>query len=109
MILAGLVWHASDWIVFCSSTESWRSLLTVLLPEIGFWKGAVVAVKVIVHNASMARKVDTLRESLVGISMQHPHVVRLPPGCCPAQPALGFSGCACGLPASPSHCALELW
>ncbi|CAL5229280.1 g12574 [Coccomyxa viridis] len=39
------------------------------------WKGAVVAVKVIVHNASMARKVDTLRESLVGISMQHQHVM----------------------------------
>lgn len=36
----------------------------------------MVAVKVIVHNASMACKVDTLRESLVGISMQHPHVVR---------------------------------
>jgi hypothetical protein len=42
----------------------------------GFWKGAVVAVKVIVHDASMARKVDALRESLVGISMQHPHVVK---------------------------------
>lgn len=42
----------------------------------GSWKGAVVAVKVIMHNTSMARKVDTLRESLVGISMQHPHVVR---------------------------------
>ena len=37
-----------------------------------------MAVKVIVHNASMARKVDTLRESLVGISMQHQHVVRSP-------------------------------
>ena len=49
----------------------------MLLLWAGYWKGAVVAVKVIVHNASMARKVDTLRESLVGISMQHPHVVRL--------------------------------
>ena len=48
----------------------------MLLPLLaGSWKGAAVAVKVIVHNASMARKVDTLRESLVGISMQHPHVV----------------------------------
>ena len=45
----------------------------------GSWKGAPVAVKVIVHNASMARKVDTLRESLVGISMQHPHVVSTNP------------------------------
>ena len=47
----------------------------MLLLLAGSWKGAAVAVKVIVHNASMARKVDTLRESLVGISMQHPHVV----------------------------------
>ena len=48
----------------------------------GSWKGSAVAVKVIVHNASMARKVDTLRESLVGISMQHPHVVST----CPHSP-----------------------
>ena len=47
----------------------------MLLLLAGSWKRAAVAVKVIVHNASMARKVDTLRESLVGISMQHPHVV----------------------------------
>ncbi len=51
--------------------DSWLALFLA-----GSWKGAVVAVKVIVHNTSMARKVDTLRESLVGISMQHPHVVR---------------------------------
>ena len=51
----------------------------MLLLLAGSWKGAAVAVKVIVHNASMARKVDTLRESLVGISMQHPHVVSTRP------------------------------
>ena len=51
----------------------------MLLLRAGSWKGAAVAVKVIVHNASMARKVDTLRESLVGISMQHPHVVSTRP------------------------------
>jgi hypothetical protein len=33
-------------------------------------------VKVISHDATLSRKVDTLRESLVGISMQHPNVVR---------------------------------
>ncbi len=42
----------------------------------GEWKGGVVAVKVIAHDASLSRRVDTLRESLVGISMQHPNVVR---------------------------------
>ena len=42
----------------------------------GEWKGGVVAVKVIAHDASLSRRVDTLRESLVGISMQHPCVVR---------------------------------
>ena len=51
----------------------------MLLLRAGSWKGAAVAVKVIVHNASMARKVDTLRESLVGISMQHPNVVSTRP------------------------------
>ena len=44
----------------------------------GQWRGGAIAVKVIRHDASLSRKVDTLRESLVGISMQHPCVVRPP-------------------------------
>lgn len=34
-----------------------------------------MAIKAIMHNATLSRKVDTLRESLVGISIQHPNVV----------------------------------
>ena len=97
--VAGFVWRVLDR-VLCSLTNSWRSLLTLLLLCVGYWKGAVVAVKVIVHNASMARKVDTLRESLVGISMQHQHVVRLPsvPPCLPRK---HFAHACC--PSSRAH------
>jgi len=42
----------------------------------GSWRTSTVAIKVITHNATLSRKVDTLRESLVGISIQHPNVVR---------------------------------
>jgi hypothetical protein len=46
-----------------------------------------VAIKVINHDATLSKKVDTLRESLVGISIQHPNVVRplsLPPSAIPS-------------------------
>ncbi len=41
----------------------------------GSWRESTVAIKAITHNATLSRKVDTLRESLVGISIQHPNVV----------------------------------
>ena len=41
----------------------------------GSWRESTVAIKAIMHNATLSRKVDTLRESLVGISIQHPNVV----------------------------------
>lgn len=31
--------------------------------------------QVITHDATLSKKVDTLRESLVGISIQHPNVM----------------------------------
>ena len=73
------------------------------MPVAAYWKGAVVAVKVIVHNASMARKVDTLRESLVGISMQHQHVVR--PLSMP--PCRHYGILFSGLPVTPSMIVLS--
>ncbi|KAK9917057.1 hypothetical protein WJX75_000396 [Coccomyxa subellipsoidea] len=41
----------------------------------GLWRESTVAIKAIMHNATLSRKVDTLRESLVGISIQHPNVM----------------------------------
>ncbi|CAL8464929.1 g4464 [Coccomyxa elongata] len=41
----------------------------------GSWCESTVAIKAITHDASLSRKVDTLRESLVGISIQHPNVM----------------------------------
>lgn len=44
----------------------------------GRWRGAVVAVKVVAHDRSIASLAETLRESALSTSIQHPNVVRAP-------------------------------
>lgn len=41
----------------------------------GRWKGAMVAVKVIEHNESVASRLEGLRESVLSANIQHPNVV----------------------------------
>lgn len=41
----------------------------------GRWKGAMVAVKVIEHNKSVASRLEGLRESVLSANIQHPNVV----------------------------------
>ena len=42
----------------------------------GRWRGAMVAVKVVAHDRSMASLAETLRESALSTSIVHPNVVR---------------------------------
>lgn len=69
-----------------------RGCCGVCVRVTGQWRGGAVAVKVISHDATLSRKVDTLRESLVGISMQHPNVVRPHPSF-PIPSLLNISTC----------------
>ena len=70
----------------------------------GRWKGAMVAVKVIEHNESVASRLEGLRESVLSANIQHPNVVRGPtaPGfslqssCCEA--AHACIACSTGTP-----------
>ncbi|BDA49709.1 probable LIM domain-containing serine/threonine-protein ki at C-terminar half [Coccomyxa sp. Obi] len=41
----------------------------------GRWRGALVAVKVVAHDCSIASLAETLRESALSTSIQHPNVV----------------------------------
>ena len=68
----------------------------------GRWKGAMVAVKVIEHNESVASRLEGLRESVLSANIQHPNVVRgpnapglpLPGSCCEA--AHACTACSTG-------------
>ena len=48
----------------------------------GRWRGAMVAVKIVTHDRTLATLAETLRESALSTSIQHPNVV-----CIPALPA----------------------
>ncbi|CAL8464410.1 g3945 [Coccomyxa elongata] len=41
----------------------------------GRWRGAIVAVKIVAHDCSLASLAETLRESALSTSIQHPNVV----------------------------------
>ncbi|BDA49710.1 probable mitogen-activated protein kinase kinase kinase 12 at C-terminar half [Coccomyxa sp. Obi] len=41
----------------------------------GRWRGAIVAVKIVAHDRSLASLAETLRESALSTSIQHPNVV----------------------------------
>ena len=43
----------------------------------GVWRGALVAVKIVSHDCSLASLAETLRESALSTSIHHPHVVCL--------------------------------
>ncbi len=49
----------------------------------GRWRGALVAVKVVAHDCSIASLAETLRESALSTSIHHPNVVSpLPASSC---------------------------
>jgi hypothetical protein len=52
-----------------------RHLLHGFSGASGRWRGALVAVKVVAHDCSIASLAETLRESALSTSIQHPNVV----------------------------------
>ena len=46
------------------------------VPSTGRWRGAMVAVKIVTHDRTLATLAETLRESALSTSIQHPNVVR---------------------------------
>ena len=42
----------------------------------GWWRGGVVAIKVVPHDGDLGEKVEIVRESLLSSAIQHPQIVR---------------------------------
>ena len=45
----------------------------------GWWRGGMVAIKVVPHEGDLGEKVEIVRESLLSSSIQHPQIVSTPP------------------------------
>ena len=42
----------------------------------GWWRGGMVAIKVVPHDGDLGEKVEIVRESLLSSAIQHPQIVR---------------------------------
>ncbi len=62
----------------------------------GRWRGAMVAVKIVTHDRTLATLAETLRESALSTSIQHPNVVRIRVAC-------PYPGCSSSCPVCPGH------
>lgn len=45
----------------------------------GWWRGGMVAIKVVPHEGDLGEKVEIVRESLLSSAIQHPQIVSTPP------------------------------
>ena len=45
----------------------------------GWWRGGMVAIKVVPHEGDLGEKVEIVRESLLSSAIQHPQIVGIPP------------------------------
>ena len=59
----------------------------------GWWRGGMVAIKVVPHDGDLGEKVEIVRESLLSSAIQHPQIVRFSG---PSTPSLhlGMRSCA---------------
>lgn len=67
--------HSSELALSALVDGGWCSEVFCLV-AVGRWRGALVAVKVVAHDCSIASLAETLRESALSTSIQHPNVVR---------------------------------
>lgn len=62
----------------------------------GWWRGGVVAIKVVPHDGDLGEKVEIVRESLLSSAIQHPQIVRFSnPSIPPLHPRMGSCAWLC--------------
>lgn len=68
----------------------------------GWWRGGVVAIKVVPHEGDLGEKVEIVRESLLSSSIQHPQIVSTPP-------SASTTGLPCNWGSSHLHVEQQPW